>query len=215
MTIAHAPSELRRPLDVRRIREDFPILRQRVHGNPLVYLDNAATTQKPASVIEAIQRYYAETNSNVHRGVHSLSEQATAAYEAARVKVQRFIHAGAPSEIVFTRNTTEGINLVASTFGRSSVGEGDEVLISAMEHHSNIVPWQMLCEERGARLRVAPIDDRGELMLDDSSARGRRWWQSRICRTPSARSCPSRRLSRSRTGTASPSSSTARRPPTI
>jgi cysteine desulfurase/selenocysteine lyase len=148
------------------VRSDFPILRQRVHGKPLVYLDNAATTQKPAAVLDALRRYYEETNANVHRGVHFLSQQATSAYEGARVKVQRFLNAAAPSEIVFTRNATEGINLVAHSFGRTRVGAGDEILISAMEHHSNIVPWQMLCEERGAVLRVAPIDHRGELLLD-------------------------------------------------
>jgi cysteine desulfurase/selenocysteine lyase len=155
------------PLDVARVREDFPILRQRVHGKPLVYLDNAATTQKPAVVLDTLRTYYEESNANVHRGVHFLSGQATDAYEGARVRIQRFLNAGASSEIIFTRNTTEGINLVASSFGRLRIGAGDEVLISAMEHHSNIVPWQMLCEARGAVLRVAPIDARGALILDE------------------------------------------------
>jgi cysteine desulfurase/selenocysteine lyase len=153
-------------LDVKRLREDFPILHRTVHGRPLVYLDNAATTQKPRAVIDAVSRYYAEENSNIHRGVHQLSERATAAYEGVREQVRRFIHAEATREIVFVRGTTEAINLVASSYGRGHVGAGDEVLVTAMEHHSNIVPWQMLCEERGARLRVAPMDDRGVLDLD-------------------------------------------------
>jgi cysteine desulfurase/selenocysteine lyase len=153
--------------DVQRVRADFPILRREVRGRPLVYLDNAATTQKPQAVIDAIARYYTESNANVHRGVHLLSEIATEAYEAARGKVRAFLNAPHLHEIVFTRNATEGINLVAHAFGRSRVGAGDEVLISAMEHHSNIVPWQLLCEARGARLRVAPIDDDGDLILDE------------------------------------------------
>jgi cysteine desulfurase/selenocysteine lyase len=152
--------------DVARVRADFPILARSVRGRPLVYLDNAATTQKPRAVIDAITRYYTETNANVHRGVHELSEVASEAYEAARRTVASFVNASDAREIVFTRNTTEGINLVAQSFGRSRLSPGDEVLISAMEHHSNIVPWQLICEERGARLRVVPIDDRGELMLD-------------------------------------------------
>ena len=155
------------PLDVERIREDFPILRQRVHGHPLVYLDNAATSQKPRQVIDAILGFYDRDCSNVHRGVHLLSERATAAYEATRRKAQRFIHAAEEREIIFVRGTTEGINLVAQSYGRAKVGEGDEVVISAMEHHSNIVPWQMLCEEKRARLRVIPINDRGELILEE------------------------------------------------
>ena len=155
-----------RAYDVARLRQDFPILRQMVHGKPLVYLDNAATTQKPRAVIEALTRYYEEQNSNVHRGVHTLSERATEAYERSRGTARQFLNAAHTHEIVFTRNTTEGINLVAQTYGRRHVHDGDEVLISAMEHHSNIVPWQLLCEEKHARLRVAPIDDRGELMLD-------------------------------------------------
>ncbi|HVL68586.1 MAG TPA: cysteine desulfurase [Vicinamibacterales bacterium] len=153
-------------LDVERIRQDFPILRRRVHGRPLVYLDNAATTQKPQAVLDAIARYYSETNANVHRGVHHLSEIATDAYEGARAKVRAYFNAASDREIVFTRNATESINLVAQAFARPRLQPGDEVLISAMEHHSNIVPWQLVCEERGARLRVAPIDDAGELMFD-------------------------------------------------
>jgi cysteine desulfurase/selenocysteine lyase len=154
------------PIDVRRIREDFPILGELVHGKPLVYLDNAATTQKPKAVIDAIEGYYRTYNSNVHRGVHTLSEKATKAYEAARVKVQRFLNAAESREIVFTRGTTEAINLVANSYGRVHVGSGDEVLITAMEHHSDIVPWQILCNEKGARLRIVPINDAGEVLLD-------------------------------------------------
>ncbi len=152
--------------DVELVRADFPILQQRVHGKPLVYLDNAATSQKPWDVIEAIVRYYEGTNSNVHRGVHYLSERATEEYEGARRKVQEFLNAESASEIIFVRGTTEGINLLAQTYGRTNVKAGDEVLITEMEHHSNIVPWQMLCNERGAKLRVAPVNDDGELLLD-------------------------------------------------
>jgi cysteine desulfurase / selenocysteine lyase len=153
-------------LDVARVRTDFPILGRQVRGRPLTYLDNAATTQKPQVVIDAISRYYGEYNANVHRGVHLLSELASEAYENARRTIGRYFNAADARQIVFTRNATESINLVAHAFGRSHVGAGDDVLISAMEHHSNIVPWQLLCAERGARLRVAPIDDRGELELD-------------------------------------------------
>ena len=156
-----------RPLDVERVRKDFPVLEQEVRGKPLVYLDSAATSQKPRSVIDAIARYYLEDNANVHRGVHLLSERATQAYEGARERVQRFIHAAEAQEIVFVRGTTEAINLVAQTYGRRRVGPGDEILITVMEHHSNIVPWQMLCEEKGAILRVAPMDDDGQLLLDE------------------------------------------------
>jgi cysteine desulfurase/selenocysteine lyase len=152
---------------VERIRKDFPALHQQVHGKPLVYLDNAATSQKPQAVIDAITTYYALENSNVHRGVHLLSEKATQAYEDARARVQRFLNAAESREIVFVRGTTEGINLVAQSYGRASVGAGDEIVVSAMEHHSNIVPWQMLCAEKGAVLRVVPIDDAGELVLDE------------------------------------------------
>ena len=154
-------------LDVRRIRELFPILARTVAGKPLVYLDSAATTQKPQPVLDTLSRYYAAENANIHRGVYQLSQDATQAYESARGTVAAFLNAAEPAEIVFTRNATEGINLVAQTFGRRQVGEGDEVVLSAMEHHSNIVPWQMLCEEKGARLRVVPITDAGELMLDE------------------------------------------------
>jgi cysteine desulfurase/selenocysteine lyase len=153
--------------DVERVRADFPILHQKVHGHPLVYLDNAATSQKPRAVIDAITRYYEGSNANVHRGVHFLSENATEEYEAARLTVQEFLNAAHSREIVFVRGTTEGINLVAQTFGRAQVQAGDEVLITAMEHHSNIVPWQILCDEKGARLRVASINDQGELLLDE------------------------------------------------
>ena len=153
-------------LDVAAVRQDFPILRQRVHGKPLVYLDNAATTQKPQAVIDRLVRYYTEDNGNVHRGVHWLSERATDAYEEARDIVRRFLNAGESREIVFVRGTTEAINLVAQTYGRTHVGAGDEIVISTLEHHSNIVPWQLLCEEKGARLRVIPISDSGELDLD-------------------------------------------------
>lgn len=153
--------------DVERVRADFPILQQKVHGKPLVYLDNAATSQKPRAVIDAIVRYYEGSNANIHRGVHYLSEIATQDYEAARRTAQRFINAPHAHEIIFVRGTTEGINLVAHTFGRARVQSGDEVLITAMEHHSNIVPWQILCGETGAKLRVAPINDQGELLLDE------------------------------------------------
>ncbi len=155
------------PYDVTRIRRDFPALDQMIHGKPLVYFDNAATTQKPRAVIDALTHYYSFDNSNVHRGVHTLSMRATEAYEAARKKVASFINAADPTEIVFVRGTTEGINLVASSFARCCIGAGDEVLITAMEHHSNIVPWQILCNEKGAKLRVAPIDRSGELLLDE------------------------------------------------
>ena len=153
--------------DVERIRADFPILCRQIREHPLVYLDNAATTQKPRAVLDAITRYYAHGNANIHRGVYLLSEEATAAYDAARVTVQRFLNARTPREIIFTRNSTESINLVAQSFGRRQVGPGDEVLITHMEHHSNIVPWQLLCEQMDARLRVAPIDDRGVLRMDE------------------------------------------------
>jgi cysteine desulfurase/selenocysteine lyase len=153
--------------DVAAIRRDFPILEKQVHGKPLVYLDNAATSQKPQVVIDALTEYYTAQNSNIHRGVHALSELATEAYEQARSKMQHFINAADPSEIIFVRGTTEGINLVAQTYGRAHVGKGDDVIISALEHHSNIVPWQILCEQQGAQLRVVPINDKGELLLDE------------------------------------------------
>lgn len=154
-------------MDIERIRQDFPALGLEVHGHPLVYLDNAATTQKPEAVLAAEDRWYRELCSNVHRGVHDLSQKATDAYEAARAKVQQFIKAATVDEVIFVRGTTEAINLVASTYGRQQVGPGDEVLITEMEHHSNIVPWQMLCEEKGAALKVAPIDDRGQLIVEE------------------------------------------------
>ncbi|MBZ5515073.1 MAG: cysteine desulfurase [Acidobacteriia bacterium] len=157
----------RSAFDVARVREDFPILKEKVHGKPLVYFDNAATAQKPRQVLEAEQNFYLRLCSNVHRGVHWLSERATQAYEDTRVKAQRFLNASESREIIFVRGATEAINLVAGTYGRKNVQVGDEIVISAMEHHSNIVPWQMLCEEKGARLRVAPINDRGELILEE------------------------------------------------
>jgi len=153
--------------DVERVRRDFPALHQQVHGKPLVYLDNAATSQKPQVVIDALTAYYSRENSNVHRGVHLLSEKATQAYEAGRARVQRFLNAADTREIVFVRGATEGINLVAASYGRTWVGAGDEIIISAIEHHSNIVPWQILCEEKGAVLRVIPVNDDGELLLDE------------------------------------------------
>jgi cysteine desulfurase/selenocysteine lyase len=154
-------------LDVAKVREDFPVLHQKIHGKPLVYLDNAATSQKPIPVIEAEKSFYENDNSNIHRGVHELSERSTRAYEDTRVKVQRFLNAAEGREIIFLRGTTEAINLVAQTYGRRNVGAGDEVLITAMEHHSNIVPWQMLAEEKGSKLVVAPINDAGELILEE------------------------------------------------
>jgi cysteine desulfurase / selenocysteine lyase len=153
--------------DVQKYREDFPTLKQRIRGKPLVYLDNAATSQKPRVVLDALQRYYTSENSNVHRGVHFLSELATRRYEEARTKVRRFVNASDEQEIIFVRGTTEAINLVASTYGRKNVRAGDEILVSAMEHHSNIVPWQMLCQEKDAVLRVAPINDAGEFLLEE------------------------------------------------
>ena len=153
--------------DVARIREDFPVLRQKIHGKPLIYFDNGATSQKPQIVIDTLSRYYSAENSNIHRGVHHLSERATAAYEAARGKVRSFINAGSDKEIIFVRGTTEAINLVAQSYGRSFLKAGDEIIVSAMEHHSNIVPWQMLCEQVGARLRVIPINHDGEIVMDE------------------------------------------------
>jgi len=152
--------------DVQAIRRDFPILHQTVHGHPLVYLDNAATSQKPMVVIDAIRNYYSVDNSNIHRGVHELSERSTRHYEEGRIHIQRFLGAADPREIIFVRGTTEAINLVAWTYGRTRIHAGDEILISALEHHSNIVPWQILCEENGAVLKVAPVDDRGELDME-------------------------------------------------
>ncbi|MCY3776552.1 MAG: cysteine desulfurase [Candidatus Aminicenantes bacterium] len=154
-------------MDPGRIRRDFPILSRKVHGKPLAYLDNAATSQKPQQVIDAVSRYYSCTNANIQRGVHLLSVRATDAYEATRERVQQFVNATRAEEIVFVRSTTEGINLVAQTAGRSLLNPGDEVIVSQMEHHSNIVPWQMLCQEKGARLRVIPVSGQGEMLLDE------------------------------------------------
>ena len=153
--------------DVERVRREFPILSEPVYGKPLSYLDSAATSQKPQRVIDAISRFFSKDNANVHRGVHYLAERATEAYEGARATLQRFLNAEHAHEVIFVRGTTEAVNLVAQTYAKTHVGEGDEVLITAMEHHSNIVPWQMLCEEKGARLRVAPINDAGELLLGE------------------------------------------------
>jgi cysteine desulfurase/selenocysteine lyase len=156
--------------DVERIRDDFPVLRQTVNGKPLVYLDNAASSQVPQVVVDRGSRYLQEEHSNIHRGVHYLSMRATTAYEGAREKVKRFINARDTKECIFVRGATEGVNLVMHGYGRKFVGEGDEVIVSAMEHHANIVPWQMLCEEKGARLRVIPMNDAGELLLDEYDA---------------------------------------------
>lgn len=153
--------------DVNRIREDFPILNQLVHGKPLVYLDNAATTQKPLHVLKALEKYYYTMNANIHRGVHALSQEATEAYESSRIKIKKFINALGKNEIIFTRGTTESINLVAQSYGRKYFNEGDEIIISHMEHHSNIVPWQLICEEKKAKLRVIPIDNNGELVFEE------------------------------------------------
>jgi cysteine desulfurase/selenocysteine lyase len=156
--------------DVARIRADFPILHQEVRGRPLVYLDSAATTQKPQAVIDALVRYYTHDNANVHRGVHALSERSTAAYEGARERIRRFINARDTKEIIFVRGCTEAVNLVAQTFGRGKLGPGDEVLITAMEHHSNIVPWQMVCQQTGATLKMVPVDEHGDLRMDQLDA---------------------------------------------
>ncbi|MDQ3813641.1 MAG: cysteine desulfurase [Armatimonadota bacterium] len=153
--------------DVEAVRADFPILHQLVRGKPLVYLDNAATSQKPQAVIDALNRYYESGNANIHRGVHYLSEVATRSYEEARVKIKNFLNANDAHEIIFVRGTTEAINLVVSSYGRKNIGAGDEIIISHLEHHSNIVPWQMLCEEKGARLRVIPITDSGEIIFEE------------------------------------------------
>ncbi len=165
--MAGATPEVQRGFDVESVRRDFPALQQEVHGKPLIWLDSAATSQKPQSVIDQVRRFYENDNSNVHRGAHTLAERATNAYEDARKKVQQFLGAQAAHEIIFVRGTTEAINLVAQAFGRRHVDRGDEILISELEHHSNIVPWQLLARERGAQLRVAPINDRGEVILDE------------------------------------------------
>ncbi len=171
MIATAARARVEAPFDVERVRADFPILARRVHGHPLVYLDNAATTQKPRQVLDAVARCWSEHYANVARGVHTLSQEATAAYEAARATVARFIGAPSPSEVVFVRGTTEAINLVAASWGRRHVAAGDEVLVTGLEHHSNIVPWQLLCEERGARLVVAPLDDRGDVIAEEYERR--------------------------------------------
>ncbi|HKA35170.1 MAG TPA: cysteine desulfurase [Thermoanaerobaculia bacterium] len=161
------PAPARTGYEVERIRRNFPILSRRVHGKPLVYLDNAASTQKPSAVLDVVKTFYENSYANVHRGVHALSVEASDAYEKARERARAFINAAEAREIVFVRGTTEGINLVAQTYGRANVHRGDEVVISALEHHSNIVPWQILCEEKGAKLRVAPIDERGQIRLEE------------------------------------------------
>ncbi len=168
MSEASTANDLKTPLlDVERIRQDFPILHQEVNGKPLIYLDNAATSQKPIQVIEALDKYYQQNNANIHRGVHTLSERATADYEQARGKVRNFINASSEKEIIFVRGATEGINLIAQSYGRTNLKAGDEIIISEMEHHSNIVPWQMLCEQTGAILKIIPINDDGELMVEE------------------------------------------------
>ena len=168
MIHATAPAQTPAPsFDPASVRRDFPLLARTINGRPLVYLDNASTSQKPQCVLDTLHDYYAHTNANVHRGVHSLSQEATEAYERARERVRRFLNAAEAREIVFVRGTTEGINLVAGTYGRQFIGADDEVLISEMEHHSNIVPWQILCEQRGAKLKVIPINDRGELIFEE------------------------------------------------
>ncbi len=154
-------------LDIEKIREEFPILHQQIQGKPLIYFDNAATSQKPLAVIQALSHYYTDNNANIHRGIHTLAERATADYEATREAARAFINAESVEQVIFTRGTTEGINLVAATYGRTFINKGDEILISTMEHHSNIVPWQMLCTERGAVLKVIPINDQGELLMDE------------------------------------------------
>jgi cysteine desulfurase / selenocysteine lyase len=153
--------------DVERIREDFPVLKQNIHGKPLVYLDSAATAQKPFAVIDAIRRFHEVDCANIHRGVHELSQRSTAAYEETRAKAKRFLNARSKDQLIFVRGTTEGINLVSNSWGRPNVKAGDEIIISAMEHHSNIVPWQLLCAEKDARLRVIPMNERGELLMEE------------------------------------------------
>ncbi|HEX7030720.1 MAG TPA: cysteine desulfurase [Gammaproteobacteria bacterium] len=166
-----AKEKMTSAFDPLKYRADFPILREVIHGKPLAYLDNAATSQKPQAVIDAIRNYYAHENANVHRGVHQLSERATAGYEGAREKVARFLNARSTKEVVFTRGTTEAVNLVAQSFVRPKVGPGDEILITHMEHHSNIVPWQLVAEQTGAKVVAAPINERGELILEEFERR--------------------------------------------
>jgi cysteine desulfurase/selenocysteine lyase len=164
--IPHLPAS-KRQFDVRLIREDFPILKEQVNGRQLIWLDNAATTQKPNAVIQRLAEFYRHENSNIHRAAHTLAARATDAYESAREKTRRFLNAASAREIVFVRGTTEGINLVAQAWGRRNVAKDDEIVISWLEHHANIVPWQQLCAETGARLRVAPVNDRGEVILEE------------------------------------------------
>src|SRR5918992_1699753 len=168
--VSETPGAGGEPWDVERIRRDFPVLGQTVNGKPLVYLDNAASSQVPQVVIDRGGKYLREEHSNIHRGVHYLSQRATTAYEGAREKVRRFLNAREARECIFVRGCTEGVNLVMHAYGRKFVSEGDEIIVSEMEHHSNIVPWQMLCEEKGARLRVLPMNDAGELILDELDA---------------------------------------------
>lgn len=156
--------------NIEALRNEFPILSRKVNGQPLVYFDNGATAQKPQVMIDALNNYYSFENANIHRGVHSLSQEATTAFEAARTKAQVYFNAAKSEEIIFTKGTTDGINLLAGSFGRTFINEGDEVIISTMEHHSNIVPWQMICDERKAKLRIAPINEKGELLLDELKA---------------------------------------------
>ena len=167
MSVLEESTAATMPFDVESIRRDFPVLQERIRGKELVYLDNAATTQKPLKVADALQHYYTNENANIHRGVHLLSQQATLSYERARSLVGQFLNAVEPGEVVFLRGATEAVNLVAHGYGRQHVGPGDEIVVSQMEHHSNIVPWQVLCEEKGAILKVAPINDAGELLLEE------------------------------------------------
>jgi cysteine desulfurase / selenocysteine lyase len=167
MNVAVAETLIAAPLDAERVRRDFPILARTVNGKPLVYLDSAASAQQPLPVIRAVERYVTHSHANVHRGVHTLSQEATDAYEGARDRVRRFVNAASVREIIFVRGTTEAINLVAQAYGRPLFGPGDEILITALEHHANIVPWQLLCEQTGCSLKVAPIDRRGEVLFDD------------------------------------------------
>ena len=162
--------------DINKIRADFPILSRKVNGNQLIYLDNGSTAQKPKVVIDAIENYYSNQNANIHRGVHTLSQEITVAYENARITVQKHLNAKHPYEIIFTKGTTDSINLVASSFGKKYISEGDEILISAMEHHSNILPWQQVCEEKGAILKVIPINEKGELMKKHNIQPGTKEW---------------------------------------
>ncbi|GGF31496.1 cysteine desulfurase [Echinicola rosea] len=154
-------------LNIQHIREEFPVLDQEVNGRPLIYMDNAATTQKPKKVLEALSAYYTHDNSNIHRGAHTLADRATRSFEKTRTYCKEFLHSAEEEEIIFTKGTTEGINLVAATYGRKFIGKGDEIIISTLEHHSNIVPWQMLCEETGATLKIIPINDKGELIMEE------------------------------------------------